>query len=641
MSYCKASRLIRYTVAVVLCVAARLNAAPPPDHIVIVVEENHSEIQIIGSPQAPYINALANGGASFTSMFAVTHPSQGNYVQFFSGDNQGIVDDTVPAAGTPFTTPNLAAELLAVGRSFAGYSEDLPTVGSPVSSNGEYMRKHNPWVNWQSASPGVNQLLPALNRPFFTTGGAAFYGDTNAPSDYSTLPTVSFAVPNQLNDMHDGTIAQGDAWIQNYIIPYADWCLNHNSLLIITWDEDDSSTSRNRIATIFYGPMIVPGQYATTWTHHNILRTIEDMYQTAHAGSASHVRPMVGCFNTDGAVATKSFRQGAGGYTDAHDTYIEQTNPSATHGTGTILVADGSPFSQGLIRFDNIIGPGASQVPQGVTVLSAKLLMLTGSTAGDSSTTTSHIHRMLASWSDSSTWNSLVGGVSLDNVEASAAADFTLLPNALNIWAIYDVSDAIQAFANDPTMNHGWVIQPSGTDGWRCASSEAASVNDRPLLEITYDPTSCRASLSQQPLAQHVAVGQTLHLSVGAAGGPPLSYQWKKDNVALFDGGSISGSASPDLYITPAATGDTGIYSVTISNPCGDANSVPATVLVCTPGGDMNGDASTNGDDIQPFVNAVLANSGAAGDVCAADFSFNNSVDPSDVDAFVAALLPS
>jgi Immunoglobulin I-set domain len=132
-----------------------------------------------------------------------------------------------------------------------------------------------------------------------------------------------------------------------------------------------------------------------------------------------------------------------------------------------------------------------------------------------------------------------------------------------------------------------------------------------------------------------------VHLSVSATGGPPLAYQWKKDGVALSDGGSISGSASPDLYFAPAAAADTGIYSVTISNPCGSVNSSAASVLVCTPGGDLNGDGAANGDDIQQFVNAVLANSAAASDVCAGDFSLNLNVDADDVDAFVAALLSS
>ena len=57
----------------------------PPDHVVIVIEENHSFSSIIGSSQAPFINSLAQQGALFTQSFGVEHPSQPNYLDLFSG----------------------------------------------------------------------------------------------------------------------------------------------------------------------------------------------------------------------------------------------------------------------------------------------------------------------------------------------------------------------------------------------------------------------------------------------------------------------------------------------------------------------------------------------------------------------------
>ena len=63
---------------------------PRPDHIVMVIEENHSYSQIIDSPDAPYINSLAARGAVFTQSFGVTYPSQPNYLALFSGSTQGI-----------------------------------------------------------------------------------------------------------------------------------------------------------------------------------------------------------------------------------------------------------------------------------------------------------------------------------------------------------------------------------------------------------------------------------------------------------------------------------------------------------------------------------------------------------------------
>ena len=69
---------------------------PRPDHVVVVIEENHGYSQIIGSSSAPYINSLAKQGASFTQSFAVTHPSEPNYLALFSGSTQGVTDDSCP-----------------------------------------------------------------------------------------------------------------------------------------------------------------------------------------------------------------------------------------------------------------------------------------------------------------------------------------------------------------------------------------------------------------------------------------------------------------------------------------------------------------------------------------------------------------
>ena len=67
-----------------------------PAHIVVVIDENHSYSEIIGSSDAPYINSLATEGALFTQSFAVAHPSQPNYLALFSGSTHGITNDSCP-----------------------------------------------------------------------------------------------------------------------------------------------------------------------------------------------------------------------------------------------------------------------------------------------------------------------------------------------------------------------------------------------------------------------------------------------------------------------------------------------------------------------------------------------------------------
>ncbi|WP_084703976.1 alkaline phosphatase family protein [Phaeacidiphilus oryzae] len=242
------------------------SSVPTPDHVVVVLEENHSYSDIIGSSSAPYLNSLAAQGASLTSSFAVTHPSEPNYMALFSGSTDGLTSDACPVnAGS---AANLGSELLAAGRTFTGYSEGLPSAGSTVCTSGAYARKHAPWVNFSNV-PGSD------SQPF-----SAF------PTDYSKLPTLSFVIPNLNDDMHDGTIAQADTWLKNNLSGYATWAQTHNSVLVVDWDEDDYSES-NQIPTIITGQPVAPGKYGETVDHYNVLATLEDMYGLPRAGSSS------------------------------------------------------------------------------------------------------------------------------------------------------------------------------------------------------------------------------------------------------------------------------------------------------------------------------------------------------------------
>jgi len=250
--------------------AAPTAAVPRPDHVVVVVEENKAATQIVGDPAAPYITSLAASGANFTSSYAVTHPSQPNYVALFSGSTQGLTDDSCPHS---YATPSLGDQLLAAGRTFTGYSEGLPSAGYTGCFSGSYARKHNPWSDFPAIPASANQPFSAF------------------PTDYSTLPDVSFVIPNLQNDMHDGTVAQGDSWLQQNLDGYVQWAKTHNSLLVLTFDEDDNSAA-NHIATVFAGQSVVPGQYGETINHYNVLRTIEDAFGLMPLGASATAAPI-------------------------------------------------------------------------------------------------------------------------------------------------------------------------------------------------------------------------------------------------------------------------------------------------------------------------------------------------------------
>ncbi|WP_434721497.1 Ig-like domain-containing protein [Mesorhizobium sp. RIZ17] len=221
-----------------------------PDHVVVVMEENHSYSEIIGNSAAPYINSLASQGTLFTNYYAVSHPSEPNYFAIFSGSTQGITTD-----GSFFfpTTPTLAGELAQAGDRFVGYAESPPD------------QDHDPW-----ASFGDSQNT-----------GQDF---SQFPTDFSTLPTVSFVAPNINDDMHTGTIAQGDQWLSSHLSAYANWATTHNSILVVAFDEDDG-TSNNHVATLVFGAGVGAGQNSQLFDHYSLLHTIENMYNLPALGS--------------------------------------------------------------------------------------------------------------------------------------------------------------------------------------------------------------------------------------------------------------------------------------------------------------------------------------------------------------------
>ena len=278
--------LVMVGAALIVGAPGALAASPPPhyDHVVLAIFENKARSQIIGASAAPYLNGLAAQGANFTQSFALRHPSQPNYLDLFSGSNHGLEGPTGNDCPQTFASGNLGHQLIASGRTFVGYAEDLPSAGSPVCNSGGadgYWRKHAPWTNFS------NLHQTTVSRPY-----SAF------PTDFAKLPTVSFVVPNQCNDMHNVprcSVSTGDTWARHHLDAYAQWAKTHNSLLIITWDEDDG-TPTNHIATFFVGARIIPGNYSERIDHFTVLRTIEAMYGLPGVGSAANRSPLTDVF---------------------------------------------------------------------------------------------------------------------------------------------------------------------------------------------------------------------------------------------------------------------------------------------------------------------------------------------------------
>lgn len=255
--------------------ATGVDAVPRFDHIVVVVEENKPYGELVGTSATPFLTALAGSGAVLTQSYAITHPSEPNYLALFSGSTQGLSSDSCPHQ---FSGPNLAASLIAAGDTFTGYSESLPYAGYTGCSAGPYARKHAPWVNF-ALPPGASQPMTAF------------------PTDFTQLPNVSFVIPNLQDDMHDGSIAQADRWLATHLTTYRTWAAAHNSLLVVTTDEDDNSHA-NHITTLFAGAHITPGQYPMRTDHYGVLHTLLDSFNLAPFAAASTTPAVEGIWHS-------------------------------------------------------------------------------------------------------------------------------------------------------------------------------------------------------------------------------------------------------------------------------------------------------------------------------------------------------
>lgn len=216
--------------------------------IIVVIFENTAYESIVGNTkEAPFFNKIARRGALMTQSYGMTHPSQPNYMYLFSGDSCGVKSNDCKDIEN---VPNLYTQLALQDKRFIGYSEDLPFEGSRIGRSGHYARKHSPWASFAN-------VPDECNLPF----------ETHFPfDDFDALPDVCFITPNLMHDIHDGTIAQGDAWLKDQLGPLFKWVKDNDSLIIITFDEDDGKHD-NHIFTCFYGANIVAGEYDYHMNH--------------------------------------------------------------------------------------------------------------------------------------------------------------------------------------------------------------------------------------------------------------------------------------------------------------------------------------------------------------------------------------
>ena len=225
--------------------------------------------------------------------------------------------------------------------------------------------------------------------------------------------------------------------------------------------------------------------------------------------------------------ALQSYRDGVAGYMGTRDTDVRLTTPDESFGDNPELLmngAFGNPSGplQGLLRFEGLIGFAPGQIPAGSMVESATLTLSIVSNPNTADTV--HLHRLLVPWEESSTWNSLAGGILVDGLQALTAADASFDPNPSNAAGndpslrTVDVTQSVRAWVNG-AANHGWALIMSGANESRVHSSESANLQSRPLLTVRFIP------VSTPPAAKPILlVPPDLMVECQGSNGTPVTY---------------------------------------------------------------------------------------------------------------------
>ena len=267
------------------------NVAPPPPtqgqtnpqfgHVFIVLEENASYPDVIGSSSMPYFNSLANTYGLATNYYANLHPSIPNYFELTVGKTLTI-DDSMTPQSFPVSDDNVVRELLAAGKTWKSYAEDLPSAGYTGGNTAKYLVRHNPlayMTDVQNTPAQAQNLVP--------------FSEFAADLPTANLPAYSFIVPNSCDDAHDCPLSTADAWLKTNIDPLINSSVfQKDGLLIIVFDEGndlDFTQGGGHVAAVIISPFGKPAYKSIAlYQHQSVLRLmLEGLGVTKLPGDAA------------------------------------------------------------------------------------------------------------------------------------------------------------------------------------------------------------------------------------------------------------------------------------------------------------------------------------------------------------------
>ena len=262
---------------------------PLMGHVIVVVEENTDYSSVIGSSSMPYLNGLAQQYALATKYYAVTHPSIGNYFMMTVGK---IITNDDSYSGV-VSDDNIIRRLIAAGKTWKSYAEDLPSVGYTGGDVGNYARKHNVIALLSDVVNSATQRDNLVPFSQFATDLAA-----------GNLPDYSFIAPNLCDDAHDCSLSTADQWLQTNIDPLVkNATFQRDGLLVITFDESsgDNVNGGGHVATVIVSPKAKHGYEGVgVYEHQSLLRLTAQALGVTPPNAAATAPDMGEFFSTTG-----------------------------------------------------------------------------------------------------------------------------------------------------------------------------------------------------------------------------------------------------------------------------------------------------------------------------------------------------
>jgi hypothetical protein len=342
---------------------------PPPstvpqfDHVFFVMMENTDFSEVIGdTTDAPFINLLAQYGTLLSNYSGTYHPSDENYLAVAGGDN--YVSGAIYFPNIKVTANHIGDRLEAIGKTWKAYEQGMGTPCNTKNNVDSYYEPDDaPFINFTNISGNPTRCAAHL---FDTTQL------TTDLQSASTTPNFSWIAAD---DYYDGeasgngsatSLQTQDGWLKQTLQPIFSspaW-LNQRSLLILVWDESETSTT-NHVGSIVYGSQGLTGTGAlstTSYNHYSSARTIESALGIAPlTPNDTYAQPMNDAFSPNAKTAASALNVAMPNVQQGENIAINYSttlaNTTSTNWIG-IYAAGSSPGSGGAISWQYVTAEG-------------------------------------------------------------------------------------------------------------------------------------------------------------------------------------------------------------------------------------------------------------------------------------------